>query len=125
MEGLAGYIALGIGALSVFFEISPIKLNPISWIGGMLMKKVMVKIDELERTIDENEIENLRRAILEFANSCQNDTKHSQEQFNQVFKDNEKYHRLLDKYNLTNGRVDSDFKYIEDIYQECLRKHQF
>jgi hypothetical protein len=125
VEGIVKWIPIGIGVLSVFVQVSPIKINPISWLGSMFMQNTNQKIDELEHTIDTNEIENLRRSILDFANSCQNGIEHSQEQFNQVFKDNEKYHCLLKKYNLTNGRVDSDFKYIENTYQDCLKKHHF
>lgn len=125
MEEILKWIPAGFALLGVFIQISPIEVNPISWIGSMFMQNTNYKIDELERTIDSNEIENLRRSILEFANSCQNGIEHSQEQFNQVFKDNEKYHCLLKKHNMTNGRVDSDFEYIKGIYRECLRSHRF
>ena len=96
------------------------------------MKNTEKKIDEMkkeimsvENTIDINEIENLRRVILNFANMCRIGYGHSQEQFDQLFKDNTKYHVLLKKHNLTNGRVDRDFKYIDELYQCCLKNNDF
>jgi hypothetical protein len=78
--------------VSVFIQITPIKLNPWSslfkWIGKMITNNACSKIDglilkvgNLESTIDANEKDRIRWEILDFANSCRNDRKHSRDEF--------------------------------------------
>lgn len=38
-------------AFSIFFEITPIKINPISWLIGLLFKPVYKKIDEIKAEV--------------------------------------------------------------------------
>ena len=51
--GAIGWIAFFIITIGgIFFEISPIKLNPVSWLGAQLFKPVNTKIDSLQKSID-------------------------------------------------------------------------
>lgn len=101
-----------------------------------LERAVTSKVDNLESTLsmkiqevsdrnDENEKDRIRWEILDFANSCRNNRKHSKEEFNHIIELKVKYERLLEKSGDKNGVFEEDFKYIEGIYAERLEKNDF
>lgn len=132
---------VGSGAVIVLIfttlvEITPIKWNPLtsilSWIGkrmnGKLIDRVEEqgeKIDKLDEKIDMNEIDHIRWEILDFANSCRHDVRHTKDEFEHIINQHEKYVRILDERSLTNGLITIEYEYIEDIYKNCLEKNNF
>ncbi len=133
---LAGLGALAVGALSVFVEIAPIKLSPVSallgWIGKRINKGISEqvaaqerKLDELYDTIDKNEIDRIRWEILNFANSCRNGVKHTQDQFEHIIALHGKYVSTIKARRLTNGLIDVQYDYIKALYRQCLEKNSF
>lgn len=131
--GLIVKIAVG---LSVFIQISPIKWNPISlllkWIGKELNKESNSKIDELKKAVqdleenqDTNEKDRIRWEILDFANSCRNNIRHTKDEFQHIIDLNDKYKKLLKKTNDTNGVFDVEYDYIKKIYTERQEKNDF
>ena len=128
-----GWILL---VLSIFIQITPIKISPWSalfkWIGKMITNNacskidgLITKVDQLEASIDANEKDRIRWEILDFANSCRNDRKHSRDEFQHIVDLNDKYKRLLKKTGDANGVFDIEFKYIQDLYAERLAKNDF
>ena len=122
--------------LSIFVEITPIKICPwsslLKWIGKKITNNACDKIDglitkvnNLESNIDSNEKDRIRWEILEFANSCRNERKHSRDEFQHIVDLNDKYKCLLKKTEDTNGVFDIEFKYIQDLYAERLAKNDF
>ena len=122
--------------LSLFIEITPIKLSPIStflsWLGkkmtGALANDVVelgVKVDAIGEKVDNNETDRIRYEILEFANSCQNTRKHTKEEFNHVIGLHTKYMAMLDEKHKTNGQIDIAFSYIADLYRNYLENNSF
>lgn len=75
MGQTAGYVAIMIAVGSIFFEVSKIKINPISfllkWIGKRMFEPMNSRLDAVEKKIDENEIDRIRWEILEFANTVE------------------------------------------------------
>lgn len=124
-----GQVALIIAAASVFFEVSKIKVNPISfllrWAGKRMFEPFSDKIKELEKTIDENKIDTIKWEILEFANSCRNNVRHTKDEFDHIIGQNDKYHKLLDKYEMENGVFDAEFDYIMRLYKRCQDQNDF
>ena len=132
MEGFSiegGHIALIIAVVSIFFEVSKIKVNPISfilrWVGKRMFEPFREKIEELERTIDENKIDTIKWEILEFANSCRNNVRHTKDEFDHIIAQNDKYHKLLDKYKMENGVFDAEYAYILRLYKRCQDQNDF
>lgn len=123
------HIALIIAAVSIFFEVSKIKVNPISfilrWVGKRMFEPFREKIEELERTIDENKIDTIKWEILEFANSCRNNVRHTKDEFDHIIAQNDKYHKLLDKYKMENGVFDAEYAYILRLYKRCQDQNDF
>ena len=129
--------------VSIFIEIAPIKVNPLSaifkWIGdvtnkdvneqlsGMSLKleDVSNRINIIENRIDMIEINNMRTQILDFANSCMNGRKHTKEEFEHVIDLKNNYDSIIEEKGLKNGRVELAFKYISDLYVRCLNENSF
>lgn len=122
-------LVLVVAAASVFFEVSKIKVNPISfllrWIGKKMFEPFDSRLDGLEKSIDENEIDRIRWEVLDFANSCRNGRRHTKEEFDHIISQNDKYHKLLEKYELENGVFDAEYAYILRLYKKCQDENDF
>lgn len=132
MEGFSiegGHIALIIAAASLFFEVSKIKVNPITfilrWAGKRMFEPFEVRLDAVEQTIDGNEISRIRWEVLDFANSCRNGRRHTKDEFDHIISENDKYHKLLDKYEMENGVFDAEYAYILKLHQRCQEQNDF
>ena len=132
---LNGMVSLGV-VLSIFVEITPIKINPVStllkFIGSNINADLKAEISAVKDTVqkvdnkvDDNEIDRIRWEILEFSNSCRNGKRHTKEEFDHVINLNQKYHRILDEREEENGQVDLAFEYIRKIYCKCLENNSF
>lgn len=121
---------------SIFVEIVPIKINPLSslfkWIGKVANKDVneklssmSTKLEDVSTRIDMIEINNMRTQILDFANSCMNERRHTKEEFEHVIDLHSSYTEIIDSRGIKNGRVDLAFKYISDLYIQCLNDDSF
>ena len=133
---LCKYAALLFGGITCYIEFSKkIKWNPLSdilkWFGERLLVPVNTKIEELKATQasqetilnelrdkqDDNEIDRIRWEILNFARSCRNGEWHAADEFEHMFELNTKYHGLLDRRKLKNGRIDLEYNYIVRTYE--------
>ena len=122
--------------VSIFIQITPIKVNPWSalfkWIGKTITGNACSKIDglidkveKIEKDVKTNEKDRIRWEILDFANSCRNDRKHTRDEFQHIVALNDKYKRLLSETNDTNGVFEVEYNYIQDLYAERLEKNDF
>lgn len=80
---------------------------------------------EQQATIDNNEIDRIRFEVLDFANSCRNGRKHTQDEFEHIIVLNRKYKGLLQKTQAENGVFDAEYEYIYEIYRMCQRENKF
>lgn len=133
---IAGAVALLWAGLSTIIQISPIKLNPWTSIGKAIGRAINGDVlDKLQKqdqamvdirdTVDDNEIDRIRWEILDFSNSCRQGKKHTLDEFVHIIELNEKYHKILERRDLTNGRIDLEYNYIVSIYEECQKKNNF
>lgn len=129
ISGEPSSLALIVAAASIFFEVSKIKVNPISfllrWAGKRMFEPFNSRLDHLEKTIDENEIDRIRYEVLDFANSCRNNRRHTKDEFEHIIDLNDKYHKLLDKYSQENGVFDAEYAYILRLYKKCQDENDF
>lgn len=97
------------------------------------MAEIMESIEELKGMVketntkgDERDVINARIRVLSFADSMQNETRHSKESWDQCLEDitaYEKYCREHPKFE--NGKTVQTIQYIQKEYQERLEKHDF
>lgn len=114
---------------SLFIQIAPIKINPWSalfkWIGSILTGDIKTQLNEITKEVRDNEKDRIRWEILDFANSCHNGRKHTKDEFRHINKLNQKYIKLLQETEDTNGEFEIEYQYIKDLYAERTRKNDF
>ncbi len=148
MNATVGHLIGGgigvIAILSLFIELTPIKINPVSallnWIGKRTNKELFDKIDEIEEKVDdiskrqaemeamsdEREAINCRIRILQFADEVRRHIKHSQESFNQVLSDIDRYERYCaDNPKFKNNKTITAKERIIAAYDGCLEQNDF
>ena len=109
-------------------EISPIKISPWSWIGGLIgkllgIKNVSDKVDALEKKVDENQATTMRVRILRFENELQENRLHSKDSWDQCMDDIRRYELYTAKHpEFKNNITVASINHIEKKYEELLEK---
>lgn len=127
------WILLGSG---VIFEITPIKIKPLSFvlsgIGKRLNKdikdklsKVEDKVDTMQIDLQNHKVESWRRDILEFADSLMMGKKRTREQFDYVVRLHDSYEKYIEERGIDNGQIELAYEYISKRYQECRDNNSF
>ncbi len=112
--------------LAAFVQITPgIKFSPLTWIGNLFLGSIRKDISRLQNQIDENEKDRIRWEVLDFANSCRNGRRHTKDEYQHIITLHDKYKRLLQKTNDTNGVFDEDYAYIKRLYAERQERNDF
>ena len=129
--------------LTSLIEFTPVKLNPWSFIcsklGSAFNKGTIEKIDILEGKIDNLEnklndhiveseardIRTRREKILDFANACMNDRKHTQEEFEFIISECDKYEKYCEDNEIPNGVAKDAISEIHRIYTKCRQENSF
>ena len=110
-------------------EITPIQVNPLSWllkwIGSKVNGEMIKRIDKLEANVDTNEMDRIRWEVLDFANSCRNGRRHTQDEFEHIVTLVKKYEGLLEKLGKENGVFEMEYKYIVKLYEKCQQENDF
>lgn len=83
------------------------------------------KFEESERNADEKEAKRLRQSIIEFADACRCGIHHTQNHFENVMRDYSDYVKYCDAHKIPNHFIDSEYTYINELYQECLKENKF
>lgn len=133
-------------ALSLI-QISPLKLDPWTWIGNAFNKDVFARMDELEKRIDEIETGvNLANykcdryeaqreedkavmaciRILRFNDELLHKKRHSKETFDQILKDVKFYEKYCDdNKDFENERAVRAIKNVRRCYDKCSEDCDF
>lgn len=120
------YITIGIIALSYIIEITPIKINPLSWLGSVFNKNLSNKIDNMQNQIsdlsfsqDQMEIDTIRHRIIAVECLIRKGEKLKRWQFDSVFKDIDKWQGYHNKYPELNGIINVAIENIKDAYKNA------
>lgn len=122
--------------VGIFIEITPVKINPLSfiikWIGDCFnrdtrdkLHSISLQLDDVSNRIDKIEINDMRTTILDFANSSMNNRKHTKEEFEHIIDLYTSYEKIIGDRGMKNGRIDLAYQYISDLYTTCLRENSF
>ena len=114
-------------------EISKIKINPWSWIGNLLNKGVISKMEKIEKDvaevkkeIGENTATSSRYRILRFDDEILHNTKHTKEHFDQILIDIDVYEKFCDNHpDFRNNLAVMAIKHIKQVYQKCSSENSF
>lgn len=140
MGGSAGVFVL----LSLFIEITPVKIYPVSaflrWLGKKLNAEVLNKVRGLDEKVSEldakiNQVRDAdeekgiidsRVRILQFGDEVRRGVKHSQEHFDQILADMSAYDRYCkDHPSFKNEKTVLTSQRIRAVYTKCLEEDDF
>ena len=135
-QALTGGVTV-VALVSVFIEITPVKINPVSkflaWLGRKINSEVIAKVDRLETEVQamrkadgEQEAVNCRYRILRFGDEVKHGTRHSQEHFEQILADIDAYEIYCkDHKDFKNNKTRVTTERILDVYRECVETDDF
>lgn len=122
---------------SALIQISPIKLNPWTWVARKIgeavngplieqVKKLDAKVDKLEKNRGEENAENRRVRILRFSDEIQHGVLHSQEHFDQILLDITAYKKYCDAHkDFVNEKTVIATERIRSAYSKRLERNDF
>lgn len=84
-------------------------------------KAIKEDLEILKKMFIDKEIDDQRWEILDFASAISAGRRYSKEQFDHVLSIYEKYEKILEVHNLTNGKVTTSMEVINDVYKEKLK----
>lgn len=139
-QDIVGILKNGGGILLIILtvvQISPIKLNPWSWlartIGKALNKDMAERIESLETRMvalekadERRDIVNSRTRILRFGDEVLHHQKHTKDHFDQILRDIVVYERYCEEHpDFENGVTGLTSRRIKDVYERCLEEDDF
>lgn len=130
--------------MSIGIEIIPkIKWKPwstlLEWIGSKINARTIAKVDELSLKVEDlqNELkkhitdsedkslQDIRRDILNFCNSCMNGRRHTKEEFEFVLKQCDEYEFYIEKNKIKNGVISAAIREIRRLNDKCIQENSF
>lgn len=130
-------VILALIAGTTLVQISPIKVNPWSWIakaiGRAINAEVMQKMDKLEKDLEkqknyseEQAAKECRIRILRFGDEILHGSQHSKEHFDQILLDVTEYENYCREHpEFKNNVTVMTTSRIKATYQDCLEKRSF
>lgn len=110
---------LGVLAL-VGIEISPIKINPIKYLGNILgswlgIKAIDDKVNSLKEEVDANELDRIKYEILQFSGSLRNGLKRTEVDYRHI-------EAIFTKYKNKGGNsyILHEMEYIRDCHDKGM-----
>lgn len=106
-------------------EWVPIKIHPWRWIGNLLFGSIRKDVQSLKAEITEMKVQNWRWNVLDFANSCKNNRRHTLDEWKHTISQLAEYESYIERNEITNGVFEEDARYLREEYQEHCRKNDF
>lgn len=123
--------------LMTLIQITPIKINPWSWLGRAIGKaingEVIDKVDALSNAVKQNKADDdeqwaslSRTHILRFGDEIRHEVVHSKEHFDQVLLDIKKYEKYCENHkDYENDVAHATIDLIRKKYNNRLEKNDF
>lgn len=133
VENNKGLLGICVIIIMSLLEVSKIKINPWSFIGNLLNKGVISKMEKIEKDvaevkkeIGENTATSSRYRILRFDDEILHNTKHTKEHFDQILLDIDVYEKFCDNHpDFKNNLAVMAIKHIKQVYQKCSSENSF
>jgi len=130
-ENLLGAVVIvGLGGASLI-QISPIKLNPWTWLGNAIGKFIGVsavseKLDAHIKLDDERNIKQCRMRILRFNDEILQGKPHTKEHYDEILDDITEYERYCEVHpGYRNSKAGMAIRNVETRYQHHLQHKTF
>lgn len=128
VKGLSvgGWLAVFV-ILSLVVEITPIKINPVAWLGERLNAPMYKRVDKIERKLDQHIAQSYRNKILAFQDNLLLDGSctFTKEQYDEVIDSISLYETYCDENKIDNDKCVLAIEYIKKCYKECQNNRSF
>lgn len=137
LQDIGLYGGGGLLLLLTLVQISPIKINPWTWIGRCIGRaingEVLEKVEALSQDVKHNKADDdeqwaslSRSHILRFGDELLHGVAHSKEHFDQILLDISKYEKYCSAHpEYLNNIANATIKQIKKTYQKCLDDNNF
>ena len=140
LETIKEILTYGGGAvliLMTLIQVTPIKINPWSWLGRTIGRaingEVLEKVESLSQDVQNNKKDDdehwaslSRSHILRFGDEILHGVGHSKEHFDQILLDITDYEHYCDAHpEYPNEKAVATIKQIKKTYQKCLDNNDF
>lgn len=106
----------------LLIEITPIKINPVGWLGRHLNAQMTTRVDEIEKKLDNHVTEGYRNYILNFQRDLLNpNSKFTLEEWNKAIKSCQDYEKYCEDNKIENDVIGQAIIFIRDKYQDALQ----
>jgi hypothetical protein len=104
-------------------QVTPVKINPWSWIARNVGKALTA--DVLDK-LSENEADTARYRIIRFDDEIRHETRHSEEHFNQILSDIDRYEKYCASHpKYPNNKAVMAIEKIKKTYAKCKDENSF
>ena len=136
MEEMIRWVLAALAGATII-QISPIKLDPWTWLGRKIgraingevmdeLQNLKGRMERMEAQAEEQNMDTARTRILRFGDECKRDVPHSEEHFNQVLEDIDKYERYCNGHpEYKNAKAVLTIAKIKEIYGRRLESGDF
>ena len=127
----------GLLVLMTLVQVTPLKINPWSWLGRTIGRaingEVLEKVDILSQNVAKNKADDdeqwasySRYHILRFGDELLHGVAHSKEHFDQILLDISKYEKYCAEHkDYLNDVANETIKRIKKTYQKSLEENNF
>lgn len=141
---VVGLIAAGAIVVSGFIQITPIKINPWSWIarkiGEAINKEVIAKVDNIQAELsdvkkevsqmqadnEERDAKASRTRILRFCDEILHGVRHSKDHFDEILLSGTEYDQYCKEHEeFKNHMTERAMGLITKTYDKCLEENTF
>lgn len=136
-ELIALYSGGGLFVLMTLIQLSPIKIEPWTWVGRCIGRfingEVIEKVNALSQDVKQNKADDdeqwatlSRSHILRFGDELLHGVNHSKEHFDQILADITKYETYCREHkDYLNDKASATINHIRKTYQKCLEENSF
>ena len=136
----SGIISAIVIAILSLVEISPIKINPWSWLGSVFNKSIIERMDkqdeqikelreevtETRKEVNENSATSARYRILRFDDELLHGMRHTKEHFDQILVDIDIYEKFcIRNPDFRNNLATMAISHVKNVYQKCITENSF
>ena len=137
LSELAEYAAAALAILACIVQISPIKINPWSWIarkiGRAINSEVLEEVNQLKEDVekmrdaeDERNAKAARIRILHFGDELLHEVRHSKEHFDEILQAITEYNQYCDEHpDFKNHMTTATTAHILSTYKKCMEDRTF
>ena len=128
VKGLSvgGWLAVFV-ILSLVIEVTPIKVNPVAWLGERLNAPMYKRVDKIEKKLDQHIAQSYRNKILAFQDNLLLDGSctFTKEQYDEVIDSISLYETYCEENKIDNDKCILAIEYIKKCYMECQNNRSF